>query len=216
MRSLCALLTLIVLSCTEDSEEKGLPNAEAAAPRVVTARPCAASDTAYFGPTLRPGYETWYGGTLRAMREPVLCSAPGAERYRFLWLRSFHSPIAIRVEHRQGQTTLVAKRLRMTGDEIGGALEKDTSFALTAEEWAKLEDFLRKAKYWEVPTEWPQDPNFDKLDGAQWVLEGATSTRYHLVDRWSASSDARDVAFTQACLFLLDISGLTPPPSEIY
>jgi hypothetical protein len=150
------------------------------------------------------------------MREPILCSERQGERYRFLWLRSFHPPIAIRVEHESGQTTMVAKRLRVEGDDSDGVVDKDTAFALTTEEWAILQDLLSRAQIWEAPTEWPRDPNVESLDGAQWVFEAATPTKYHLLDRWSAASDPRDVAFTRMCLFLLDISGLKPPDAQIY
>jgi hypothetical protein len=110
----------------------------------------------------------------------------------------------------------VAKRLRLGRDGSGSVLDRDTAFVLTSDEWAMIQDLLTRAKYWEVPTEWRRDPNVEYVDGARWVLEAATPTRYHLVDRWSAATDPRDVAFTRLCLFLLDMSGLKPPDAEIY
>src|SRR4051794_28638610 len=52
----------------------------------------------------------WYARELATMREPSLnhsnCSP---EIYRFLWLRSFHAPVAIRVWTFAGKHFLVAK-----------------------------------------------------------------------------------------------------------
>jgi hypothetical protein len=43
----------------------------------------------------------WYSSQLRALQEPSLLSlskSPSAESYRFLWLRTFNHPIAIRLD----------------------------------------------------------------------------------------------------------------------
>src|SRR5688572_32099684 len=60
MRLVPALLTLAVLACARASSDE----AAASTPVIVTARPCATGDTAYFGRTARSAYEPWYGGTL--------------------------------------------------------------------------------------------------------------------------------------------------------
>src|SRR5437899_2594377 len=56
-----------------------------------------------FGGLLDRSKVEWYSEHLQAMREPPLTRVAGeAEVYRFLWLRSFHRPIAIRAQRLGG------------------------------------------------------------------------------------------------------------------
>src|SRR5580704_15030869 len=54
----------------------------------------------------------WYAKHLRAMREPSISAASKDESlvaYRFLWLRTFHHPIAIRLTiRRDGNASMIA------------------------------------------------------------------------------------------------------------
>lgn len=53
----------------------------------------------------------WYSAHLDAMEERPLREAvsTGGEAYRFLWLRTFHRPVVIRVVARNGQIVLETK-----------------------------------------------------------------------------------------------------------
>ncbi len=73
----------------------------------------------------------WYGKHLAAMQEPALwemAQSPDTHAYRFLWLRTFHQPIAVRLlVNRDGSGVLIAKRLDgMGGYEPGNLVQNET------------------------------------------------------------------------------------------
>ena len=58
--------------------------------------------------------EEWYSQHLIAMGEPLLPDGAN-EVYRFLWLRTFHNPIMIRLTYDPKGCDLIAKRLDGAG-----------------------------------------------------------------------------------------------------
>ena len=174
---------------------------------------CGAADAAYFAGSAPSDRDLWYGQHLRAMREPRLCEPSDVERYRFLWLRTFHRPVAVRVERTEAGASLTARELGGAGGYAPGELARGATRDLTSSEWAELQRKLDAAGYWTLPT----DSDRMGLDGSQWVLEGARGDRYHVVDRWTPEEAGRDAAFRELCLFLLDLAGFAPANrSEIY
>jgi hypothetical protein len=67
------------------------------------------TDTSTGAPAIDDFRREWYTEHLAAMSEPALMAGPG-ETYRFLWLRSFHHPIAIRLSCTNGTCQLAAVR----------------------------------------------------------------------------------------------------------
>lgn len=141
----------------------------------------------YFPAGVLPS-ESQYSRQLKALHEPSLWELsrkdPNAVVYRFLWLRSFHHPIAIRVvEHPNGSGWIYA---RMTsgrgGAEPGSILRYSNSWLRKArtEEW--LAEF-ETTNFWSLPALLPDA--HDSADGARWILEGVRNGQYHVVDRWS-------------------------------
>src|ERR1700719_2030044 len=115
--------------------------------------------------------ERWYAKHLMSMREPSLFEASKDNTvvaYRFLWLRTFHHPIAIRLTMRpDGTAALIGQVTNGQGGYKAGNLTLDESQELTN---AQIEEFLtllRKAAFWSAPSE--EGPG--GLDRAQWVLE---------------------------------------------
>jgi hypothetical protein len=52
------------------------------------------------------------------------------------------------------------------------------------------------------------------MDGSQWIFEGRTADRYHIVDRHSHSVDEgrlRDLG-----LLMVRLAGMLPKPDEVY
>ncbi len=126
---------------------------------------------------------SWYSRQLTALQEPSLyTSEPPHHVYRFTWLRSFHPPIAIRIElpsHSLG--TLTAKRTDGAGGYEPGEVDLNTSFELTPSETQEFLSKIEQCQFWRLPTR----EEVDGLDGARWIIEGKQETRYHIVDRWS-------------------------------
>ena len=118
-----------------------------------------------------------------AMREPQLSCGVSAddESYRFLWLRSFHDPVAIRVYRRGSQYGLVAVVLayREGGGDLGG-VKKRVDKALSAAEWRQAVAVLEEVDFWRMKTN-PRD-TFG-IDGALWTVEGRHAGRYYIAQR---------------------------------
>ena len=152
----------------------------------------------------------WYSKYLRAMMEPSLSCGEKMDgfAYRFLWLRGFHRPIAVRIEKNGPSVTLNAVETDGTGGSAPGRIVKRTQRTLSPAEHDKFLMKLKQVGFWEMRK------NQDRfgMEGAQWVLEGAENGRYEVVDRWSPSPGAyRDV-----CLILLEFAGIAVPPAELY
>ena len=143
-------------------------------------------------PPIMPNY--WTAGTfhdllhsayslqLCAMGEPVL-SKPGAGkvRFRFIWLRTFHPGIAIRIEHDFSHTKLIATKLSGAGGQSPGKVERQFDRTLSPKEWSSIQRLISESGFWNLPT---SGQSFG-LDGSQWIIEVAESNRYHVVDRWN-------------------------------
>ena len=152
----------------------------------------------------------WYSKYLRTMQEPSLSCGPRVDgyAYRFLWLRSFHHPIAVRFEKVGPQATLSAVELDGTGGEAPGKILKQTRRALSPAEESKFEAKLNQVGFWEMR----RDQERFGSDGAQWILEGIDNGQYQVVQRWSPGLGAyRDV-----CVLLLELAGFRVPATEFY
>jgi hypothetical protein len=152
----------------------------------------------------------WYSKYLRAMGEPSLSCGPRADgyAYRFLWLRSFHHPIAVRLEKVGPLITLDAVELDGTGGHAPGKIVKRTQRALSPDEESKFVAKLDQVGFWEMR----RDQDRFGSDGAQWILEGVDNGQYQVVQRWSPGPGA----YREACILLLDLAGFKIPPAEFY
>ena len=140
----------------------------------------------------------------------------GLESYRFLWLRTFHKPIAVRVWSADSRYYLVVKELSGQGGYEPGRIIVSRLRSLSEAEWNNLRGLLSQISFWNLPTEEPRVQNPDGsvtvgLDGAQWIIEGLREGKYHVTDHWSAKAKYRKV-----CLYLLKLSNLRVKKTEIY
>lgn len=169
----------------------------------------------------------WYSKHLKAMKEENLKdqSATTIEAYRFLWLRTWHHPIAVRLENAGGRYQIVVKQLSGKGGYQPGKLVLDSSRELTRDEWLAVTSRISKCGFWEMPTE--EQPYVTSegyhlytniLDGAAWILEGVRGDQYHIVDRQSPDdSEHRKLGnYREVGLHILEISGLELKDEEIY
>jgi hypothetical protein len=163
------------------------------------------------------------------MKEPSLLELsrdPQALQYRFLYLRTFHHPIAVRrIVNTDGTGTFISKELSGAGAYEPGHLiwNRRTQRRSTDVRDAFL-DYLEKIDFWSLPTDDVPDDTVI-LDGAQWVLEAAKSGNYQVVQRWCADVDTGspdDARFRRLCLRFLREASLKlsfdevypPPPAE--
>jgi hypothetical protein len=156
----------------------------------------------YFPQDVPRFFVEWFSKHLRAMDEPSLRRGNAFEEtYRFLWLRSFHRPIAVRVWRAGDRYFLVAKELDGAGGYAPGNIIVNKSRQLTSEEWITFMRLLEQSCFWNLA---PEDTNTRGNDGAEWVVEGVKQGRYHVADVWTPNAGA----YHDACIYLLKIAEL--------
>ena len=198
-------------------EEAPIPRVELSCyPGISIPTPATASDS-YF-PSLKLSDNeysdqfagNWYSGQLRAMNESPMYSPDHRrlESYRFLWLRSFHHPVAVRIWKCGTDRCISVKEADGAGGYEPGRLIVNHTRILATAEWDEFMRRLEEACYWNLPTR-EDDRGFD---GANWILEGVKGGRYHIVDRWSPQSGS----YRELCLYALALSGLEVASRDQY
>jgi hypothetical protein len=163
--------------------------------------------------SLNEDYDTIVGARvskfLVAMNEPFLSSCELAnETYRFTWLRTFHHPISIRIEKNQEGVKLFWKECNGAGGYAPGNLITSEEKIISEDEWNNFKLHLEEIQFWKLS----EDDNSIGLDGATWLLEGAESSQYHYVKRWSPEKND----FYNCCIYLLELTDLKLSKREIY
>tara|TARA_B110000285_G_C14789291_1_gene452252 strand:+ start:56 stop:637 length:582 start_codon:yes stop_codon:yes gene_type:complete len=128
------------------------------------------------------------------------------EIYRFLWLRTFHNPIVIRIEKNNKETTLFWKRSNGEGGYDAGKIVENKSIKLTQKEWSEFKELLNNSKFWKNPSIKNDRNIIPATDGAQWVLEGIKTNEYHI----------SEINVFKPCLYLIKLTKMNIPKNEIY
>jgi hypothetical protein len=152
----------------------------------------------------------WYSKQLSAMKEPVIYSdTTQTEIIRFTWLRSFHDPIAVRIEKDKGICTIYWKKRNEVEGNRSKKIVINSKKMIELQQWNDIEKRLEKINFWVIPTNLG---GFDGYDGARWILEAKVGNKYHFVDRWSGDESEME----QFCLTLLNMTNLKIEKKEIY
>jgi len=176
------------------------------------AQRCGQVNAPFFSGTMLSSQEDWYGGQLRAMGETQLCEGGGdhvGTTFRLTWIPSFHPSVTVRVITAPDGYRLIGKILNGAGGYEPGSVAHETTIALSVGDVSILTQRFAEARFWELPTI-PAPDSTIGLDGAQWILEGLSAGRYHVVDRWSPEPAGPDGAFRHLAEWLLERSGLVP------
>jgi len=157
----------------------------------------------YFPPKTVSKFENnWYSGQLAALKEPVIFSdKSNTEVYRFTWLRTFHNPIAIRIEKQGDKYLLIWKVCNGAGGYGPGKLSTSKQKTITKSEWDEFQNKLKTIDFWKADTELKNIGN----DGSQWILEGKTPNQYHVTDRWTPKSNT---LYYVCCDYLIGLTNL--------
>jgi hypothetical protein len=136
------------------------------------------------------------------MEEPSLsCGAlESTETYRFLWLRSFRSPIAVRVFRRGDDYGLDAVILDGARGYEPGHVSRRVTKELSRDQWRTVIARLEGVQLWQMATRSNVLPG---TDGARWIVEARRDGRYHVVDRWNGTDGLESVG-----RLFLDLAGL--------
>jgi hypothetical protein len=159
------------------------------------------------------GYDTfhvrWYSEHLWSMNEPLLFNKiSDTESYRFLWLRTFHNPVSIRIERQENNYYLTWKLSNGAGGYRPGKLVINETKKIDKETWDKFYALIDSTDFWNLKT---VEYNFG-TDGSQWILEGSDSSRYHVVDRWTPKSGS----YYDCCNYLIGLTDLKIKSKDFY
>ena len=139
------------------------------------------------GPILSDFERSWYSSQLEAAGETSLprpaeiASSTTKFVIRFLWLRTFHHPVSIRVVLRDDEGELIARELNGAGGYSPGTVQQQISRQLRKEELDDLRKTLEKAKL-EKETLCDSASGFD---GSHWIIETVEPSGYRFLDRWT-------------------------------
>jgi hypothetical protein len=157
----------------------------------------------------------WYGKSLERMNEPRL---PGLARdvsadvYRIMILPTWGNPIVVRVQKHGELYSLSARRLDGQGGYDPGKLAEAKDIELSADDSKSLAALIQNLHFFQLPTK----DDVRGLDGDEWIIEGVSQRKYHVVVRWCADSydpERRKLtSFLALCRFLLDKSTLSERP----
>lgn len=130
--------------------------------------------------------DQWYSEQLTALGEKGLKYSP-THTYRFTYLRSFDNPLSIRIEISDDGTGILYfamcdRPLNPYGGDLIATEKKD----LTKEQVNTLLQAIEKNDFWNLPV----TGDLEGFDGSQWIIEGVSEGKYHIVDRWSPKDDA--------------------------
>jgi hypothetical protein len=156
----------------------------------------------------------WYSKHLRALDEPSLWSLSKTQKeesYRFLWLRTFHHPVAIRIDvNADGTSRLTTKMTSGAGGYDSGQLVQNDTSTLSREQTNWFLGKIEENKFWELAT---IDKSRMGVDGAAWIIEGVRNGSYHVVDRWSPDDGPVRVI---GLLMLKQLAKVKVPAKETY
>lgn len=197
-----ALASAGALACGDPRDREELPPAaRGTAPR-----------SAYFPVGAFTGSDSaranWYAGALAAMSEPSLVEHRG-EVLRFLWLRTFHRPMAVRLAWQPGGCLVVLSILDGRAAESLGSPWRRDSTVTDAARCDAVRASLMAAGFAQ-----PQPPNVRKRDGSEWVFEGNGASGYHVVARWSPELSEPSRPFAAAGRAFLALAAWDQAPDD--
>jgi len=155
-----------------------------------------------------------YSDQLAALQEPSLwevSKVQKTESYRFLWLRTFHHPIAIRVDlGADGTAQMTAKMTSGAGGYDPGKLIENWTLTINSGETKRFLGQIEEHNFWNLSSD---DKVLGGPDGARWIIEGIKPGTYHIVDRWSPQDgDVQAIG-----LFMVnELAKLEFPAREVY
>ena len=150
----------------------------------------------------------WYTTFLVGLQEPsLIVPSVKSETIRFTWLRSFHSPVVVRVVFGpDGSSEIILKVSSGAGGYEAGDLIRNDKRSLSNDETAAVRNSLSFLNACKDP------PERAMFDGAQWIFERKTRNGYCVIDEQSPKVGE----LRQAGLLLLKLADYHPGDDEIY
>ena len=164
------------------------------------------------------GNQEWialYSKYLGALKEPSLfeqSKSSSSQSYRFLWLRSFHKPVVVRLDVGGDGIGRVAIKIG-SGPGVSAAIVgpvEERIRRLTKQQTDSFLDQVNALGFWQLS---PQEDPVAGPDGARWIVEGVKDGQYHVAHRWTPQNGA---VRTLGLALAIDLGHLKIPADEIY
>ena len=152
----------------------------------------------------------WLEVQLRDLKEDCLYNnetMPNATIYRFTWLRSFHHPIAIRIEKSENEIILYWKVGKGAGGYEPKGLKKSGKKKLNPKDWTEFERLIKDSNFDSLPN----NKYIPMTDGATWTIERKTSESFKAHNTNWPNKEIKD-----ACLYLLDLTKIKVKDDDKY
>jgi len=127
--------------------------------------------------------------------------------YRFTWLRSFHHPIAVRIEKVEDKIMLYWKVGKGAGGYSPQGLKKSGKKKLSLKKWLEFENIVKISNFDNIPNE----QYIPMTDGATWTLERKEPDSFKAHHSNSPSKE-----ISKACLYLLDLTNIKVKDDDKY
>jgi hypothetical protein len=157
----------------------------------------------------------WYSNDLKALQEPSLLQLAknsSLESYRFVWLRTFHHPVIVRLDLApDGTGQLTTKVSSGAGGYDPGHLVENKARPVTREATERFLTKVKQEQFWKLPSY--ETPATVGCDGSQWIIEGFKDGKYHVIDRWTPS---KGPVHALGLTFVVELAGMKIPRDELY
>ena len=152
----------------------------------------------------------WMETQLTSLKESCLFNKeipPNSAVYRFTWIRSFHNPIAIRIEKNENGIMLFWKVGKGAGGYAPKGLKKSGKKKLSLKKWMELESLPNNLNFDNQPNE----KYTPMIDGATWTLERKKPDSFKAHDTKSPSKE-----FSNACIYLIKLANIKMKKEDKY
>lgn len=157
---------------------------------------------------------------LKRLEEPSLftkAQSTSAEAYRFLWLRTFHSPIAVRLEVQPDGTSLLTTKI---ADGHAGfpytvtKLIQNTTRSLSREQTDAFRRKVQSEGFWSATSRDTGGPSATDCDG--WTIEGIKNGKYHVAERSVPNRLPQNVRMVRklGLMLAIELGGMKIPEDE--
>jgi hypothetical protein len=171
--------------------------------------------------TFDPILQRWFSSELHILGEPSLLELSkdtAVESYRFLWLRTFNQPIAVRLDIKPDGTGILTTKV---GNGEAGfpytskALIKNVARGVSRNEVQSFLKRMDELRFWSVPT--LVEGNQTGTDGSEWIIEAVKAGSYHTAERWCADNTPTKRVIHQLGITLaIELAQLNIPNKDIY
>lgn len=152
----------------------------------------------------------WISTQLAALDEPCLYGQKVAANdsiYRFTWLRTFHNPIAIRIEKIKNATFIYWTVGKGSGGYEPKGIEKSGKRKVKENDWRTFINLTEELNM----EKWPNSVYVPIMDGAYWILEQKTDVNFKAIKTKRGGG-----CFRECCLFLLKLTNIKVKVEDIY